>query len=329
MKVFVFDSAKCNGCYGCQLACKDEHWNNEWLPYSKPQPDTGHFWCKMTQVDHGQTPKVRVEYAPRFCNHCDSCKLIDYAPDCVWRTEEGFVIIDPVKAAGRKDLVDVCDCGSVYWNSELEIPQKCTGCAHLVKEGQLPHCVDMCATGALRFGDYEEFADELAQAETLADSARGPHVFYLNMPHLFIGGEVWDPVSDEVVEGATVSLSGAAEMLVESDEFGDFWFRKIDAGDYRVTVEAVGYEPVSREVHLTKSLNIGDIPLKRTADNVFEERKVEPGAFETEAPVGVPDVAVVEIGDVTAAMSVMSQAPDSDGGVMSKEGIARNWGEMR
>jgi len=25
MKVFVIDIAKCNGCYGCQIACKDEH----------------------------------------------------------------------------------------------------------------------------------------------------------------------------------------------------------------------------------------------------------------------------------------------------------------
>ena len=66
MKVFVFDSSLCNGCYGCQLACKDEHWNNEWPPYALSQPDTGHFWCRMTQTDHGQVPKVRVEYTPLF-----------------------------------------------------------------------------------------------------------------------------------------------------------------------------------------------------------------------------------------------------------------------
>ena len=43
MKVFVFDSTKCNGCYGCQLACKDEHWNNEWPPYALPPVSYTHL----------------------------------------------------------------------------------------------------------------------------------------------------------------------------------------------------------------------------------------------------------------------------------------------
>ena len=211
MKVFVFDSTLCNGCYGCQLACKDEHWNNEWPPYALSQPDTGHFWCRMTQTDHGQVPKVRVEYTPLFCNHCDHAPCIEAAPGAVYKRDDGLVIVDPVKAKGNRGLVDACPYGAIYYNEERDVPQKCTGCAHLVDEGELPHCVDLCATGALRFGEEEDFAAEIAQAETLADPAHGPRVYYLNRPHLFIGGEVWDPVADEVVEGARVTLSGAAD----------------------------------------------------------------------------------------------------------------------
>ena len=70
-------------------ACKDEHWNNEWLPYALPQPDTGHFWCKVTQTDHGQVPKVRVEYTPRFCNHCDEAPCMQAAPEAVYKREDG------------------------------------------------------------------------------------------------------------------------------------------------------------------------------------------------------------------------------------------------
>lgn len=323
MKVFVFDSAKCNGCYGCQLACKDEHWNNEWLPYSLPQPDTGHFWCKVTQVDHGQVPKVRVEYTPHLCNHCDNAPCIEAAPDAVYRREDGLVIIDPVKAKGNRALVDSCPYGAIYWNEELDVPQKCTGCAHLVDEGELPHCVDVCATGALRFGEEEEFAEEIARAETLADPAHGPRVFYLNMPHLFIGGEVWDPAIDEVVEGATVTLAGDADMTTASDEFGDFWFRRIDVGGYTVTIQAEGYEAETREVELEKSLNLGDFPLRRVAGNEVVDTEKKAPSIDVEAPLGVPDVEVAETGDVTAAMSVMSQAPDEDGGVMDDSGITK------
>lgn len=323
MKVFVFDSSKCNGCYGCQLACKDEHWNNEWLPYALPQPDTGHFWCKVTQTDHGQVPKVRVEYTPRFCNHCDEAPCMQAAPEAVYKREDGLVIVDPVKAKGNRGLVDACPYGAIYYNEELDVPQKCTGCAHLVDEGELPHCVDVCATGALRFGEEEDFAEEIAQAETLADPAHGPRVYYLNMPHLFIGGEVWDPAIDEVVEGARVVLSGDAERVTASDEFGDFWFRRLDAGDYRVRIEAEGYETVERAVKLDKSLNIGDFPLVRVAGNEAGPAK-EAVALDIEAPLGMPDVEVAELGDVTAAFSVMSQAETEGGGLMDDSGIAKN-----
>ena len=39
MKAFVIDLSICNGCYCCQIACKDEHVANDWMPYAKPQPD--------------------------------------------------------------------------------------------------------------------------------------------------------------------------------------------------------------------------------------------------------------------------------------------------
>ena len=46
MKVFVIDVAICNGCYTCQIVCKDEHVGNDWTPIAKPQPDTGQFWLR-------------------------------------------------------------------------------------------------------------------------------------------------------------------------------------------------------------------------------------------------------------------------------------------
>ena len=69
-KVFIFDAAKCNGCRNCQLACKDEHVDNEWLPYAKPQPDTGQFWTSMEEIIRGQVPKVKVSYVMHRCQHC-------------------------------------------------------------------------------------------------------------------------------------------------------------------------------------------------------------------------------------------------------------------
>ena len=309
MKVFVFDSSVCNGCYGCQLACKDEHWMNEWVPYAKPQPDTGQFWCKMNQVDHGQVPKVRVEYWPFFGGQ--NPEIAQYAPEVLMQRDDGIQVIMPEKAQGRRDLAEKFE--GVYWNEELNIPQACDACAHLVDAGELPHCVDVCATRALRFGEYEEFAEELKEKgyefKTNSEEQLGGHVFYINMPHLFIGGEVWDPAADEIIEGAKITLSGDAQLATESDEFGDFWFRKLDKGTYSVTIEAPGFVSQTKTVALDKSLNIGDFPLDRTADNPYIEKQVSL-SLESDTPEDTPDVAVEEVGNVTAKFSVMSQASE-------------------
>lgn len=267
MKVFVVDVNKCSGCYNCQVACKDEHCGNDWMPYAKPQPNSGQFWMKVKQKDHGQVPKVKVEYTPWMCQHCDDPKCMTAAPDAVYKREDGLVIIDPEKSKGCKELVEACPYGAVYYNEELDIAQKCTGCAHLVDEGKIPHCVDLCATGALRFGDEEEFADEIAHAETFVfEEGCKPRVYYLNLPHLFIGGEVWDPQENEIVEGVKITLTmpDGTQRVTESDDFGDFWFRRLDEGSYSLKIEADGFETVVREkIELVESLNLGDFPLSK------------------------------------------------------------------
>jgi tetrathionate reductase subunit B len=268
MKVFIVDVDRCNGCYGCQVACKDEHVGNEWRPYAKSQPNTGQFWMRVKERDQGQAPKVCVEYTPWPCMHCDDAPCLRYAPDAVYKRPDGLVIIDPEKAVGRRDLVDACPYEAIFYNEEQDIAQKCTGCAHLVDEGRQPHCVDLCATGGLRFGDEEDFAVEIACAEVmLPERGTRPRVYYLNLPKLFLAGEVWDPVENEIVENARIVLvSSDGEKLIQaSDDFGDFWFRRLEAGTYSLEIQAEGFSPYRRDaILLQESLNIGDIPLRRS-----------------------------------------------------------------
>lgn len=265
MKAFVIDVARCNGCMNCQIACKDEHCGNDWMPYQKPQPDTGHFWMKLQETTHGQVPKVKLEYRPYLCQHCDDPKCA--VCDAVAKRPDGLVTIDPEKAVGRRDIMEACPYGAVYWNDELDIPQKCDGCAHLVDAGELPHCVELCATGALKFGEEEDFAEEIARATQIVpeDGCR-PRVYYLNAPGLFIGGEAWNSEDNEVIVGAkvTLTLPDGSVRETETDDFGDFWFRNLEPGTYAVSLEAPGYAPASREaIQLDKSLNIGDFDLAK------------------------------------------------------------------
>ena len=204
-KVFVIDVSKCNGCHNCQVACKDEHCGNDWSPIAAPQPETGHFWCRVDERVRGSVPKVRVAYRAEHCNHCVDAPCMEAAPGAVYRRDDGLVIIDPDAAKGNRALVDACPFGAIYWNDELGLPQKCTGCAHLLDDGwEAPRCVDACATGAMRFGDEADFAGEIASAEVLRpDLALGQRVYYLNLPKRFVAGMAYDPEADEVVFGKT------------------------------------------------------------------------------------------------------------------------------
>lgn len=269
MKTFIFDADKCNGCMNCLFACKDEHCGNDWSPIAKPQSDTGQFWNSIDEKVRGQVPKVRVSYTLHMCQHCDECPLIALAPDAVYKREDGLVIIDPEKAAGRTDLVDACPYGAVFYNAELDLPQKCTGCAHLLDDGwAMPRCVEACGPRALRFGDEEDFADEIAASEELLPgSATKPRVHYLNLPKRFIAGTVVDLVADEVLIGATLTLENletGALLATKTDEFGDFWFKQIDPGTYYVFVEAEGYMTRMIETDATKEdCNVGPISVTR------------------------------------------------------------------
>ena len=270
MKAFIVDVAVCNGCYGCQFACKDEHVGNDWAPIAKPQPDYGQFWCRVDEYIRGQVPQVRMHYIPNLCNHCDeapcmaSCKV----EGAMYKRDDGLVQIDTGKCTGCKSCVDACPYHSIYFNEDLNLAQKCTGCAHLIDGGwEAPRCVDSCPTGALRFGEESEFAELIARAQVMKpELGTKPRVYYLNVPKRFIAGTVYDPAEKEVVIGATVTATaaGGASCSVETDAFGDFWIEGLDEGAYAVTIAADGFSPATCEVStVQQDVSLGDIPLAR------------------------------------------------------------------
>lgn len=263
-KVMVIDLARCNGCRNCQIACKDEHCGQPWLPYADEQPDTGHFWMKVNERTRGQVPVVKVAYQPTLCAHCEDapCERACGA-DAFSRREDGLMLIDPAKCTGCKACIAACPIDAIYLNAEKGIAQKCTGCAHLLDDGwSVPRCVDSCATDALRFGEEGDF--DLTEAACL-DALNGcsPKVYYLNMPKRFIAGCIVDFASDEVVVGALISLrdvGGGKTADVKTDEFGDFMFDRIEAGAYEVVVTAEGFEPKTLQADVTSlDLSLGDI----------------------------------------------------------------------
>ena len=271
MKAFVIDTTRCSGCYDCQIACKDEHCGNDWTPYAKPQPDTGQFWLKMNEFVRGTVPKVKVAYIPVLCMHCKDARCMKACPvdKGIYRREDGLVIIDPTKCTGCMNCVDACPYGVIYYNWDLNIAQKCTFCAHLLDRGwKEPRCVDACPTGAYTFGEEEDLKDKIAKAEILLPEQKTkPRVYYLNIPRKFIAGAVYDPEEDECIEGAICTLTNSKtkkKLTATTDNFGDFWFEKLDVGTYNLLIKKDGYYPFEQAaISAEKDVNLGDIKLNK------------------------------------------------------------------
>ncbi|MGM9607611.1 MAG: 4Fe-4S dicluster domain-containing protein, partial [Oscillospiraceae bacterium] len=233
-----------------------------------PQPEIGQFWLKVDQKTCGTAPKLKLNYTPKLCNHCENAPCIAAAKDgAVYRREDGLVIIDPEKARGQKKLAEACPYGAIYWNEELALPQKCTGCAHLLDNGwKTTRCAEACPTEALRFGDEEELADDILGASVMQpETGCHPRVYYRNIPGQFIAGLVYDPVEKEVIIGAKCRLvTGAKVYETVTDDYGDFWFKDLPVGRFDLYIEAKGFQrKIFEDLRTVECLNLGDIPMER------------------------------------------------------------------
>jgi Fe-S-cluster-containing dehydrogenase component len=270
----IIDIAKCHDCNNCFLACKDEFVENDWSPYSVSQPAQGHKWINIMRRERGQYPMVDVAYLPIPCMHCDDADCVKAAEKgAVYQREDGIVIIDPVKAKGQKAIVDSCPYGVIFWNEELDIPQKCTFCAHLLDDGwAAPRCAQACPTGALTFLCVEdsEMQREVESEglETLhPEYGLEPRVYYKNLfryTRCFVAGSVALRDEDECAEGATVTLTNDSQTVsatTVTNNYGDFVIDGLeeDSGPYNLGIEFTGYQKQSMRVELKGSLNVGTI----------------------------------------------------------------------
>ena len=259
MKAFLIDVTKCVGCYDCQIGCKDEHCEQAWPPYAEAQPEIGQFWCKVNQYERGANTHVKVSYIPVLGGQNEAIRK--YAPEVCMDREDGLIVIDPAKAKGRKDIADKFE--GVYWNEELQIPQACTGCAHLIDDPEspirTPRCADNCHVDAIQFGEIEDLDLEGAEALPGWENAR---VWYKGLPKKFIAATVYCPEKKEVVIGAKVTASGeAGTFTTETDIWGDFWLRGLPEADWTLVIEKDG-KRVSLDVSTKdKDQGLADIAL--------------------------------------------------------------------
>jgi Fe-S-cluster-containing dehydrogenase component len=268
-------------CYCCFTACKDEHCGFAGK-YSAPQPMMGQFWINIREWERGDNSRrIKTATVPTLCAHCAKPLCASAAGDgAVYKRDDGIVILDPVKSKGQKDIVGACPLGAVFWNEELQIPQKCTMCAELLDDPEYlsylgdpalkqPRCVEACPNRALIFGDLDD--PESAVSRLIARSRVTPpaglegregNVVYLNIPTVFLAGTVYLPLGlDEVAVGATVRLfceESGESWETQTNYFGDWeveWLPKGKRIDIQINLD--GYKQASYTASTEKDHYVG------------------------------------------------------------------------
>jgi Fe-S-cluster-containing dehydrogenase component len=268
----IIDVERCTNCCNCFLTVKDEHCGNEFPGYSLPQPNHGHRWLDIKKRERGSGSLMDVAYLPVTCNQCDNAPCIAKSNGAVNKRPDGIVVIDLELAKGKKEIVDTCPYGHIWWNEELEMPQKWQWDAHLLDQGwKAPRPVSSCGSYAFQAVKLtDELMQEKAENEKLEvlrpELNTKPRVWYKNLYRFnreHLAGSVAFHLEDgreECAEGAVVKLSLNNDVIsvINTDYFGDFKFDGLlpDSGPYHLEI-GYGDKVLTEEVKLEKSVNIG------------------------------------------------------------------------
>lgn len=148
IKTLFVDPSRCIGCRSCEAACRecDSH--------------KGESMVMVDFIDRGHS----VATQPTVCMHCTD-PVAPCAQVCpvmaILITPEGVVqMAEPSRCIGCRNCVYACPFGVPKFDVEARLMKKCNLCYDRTVQGLKPWCAQVCPTGALWYGDYEEFATQ-------------------------------------------------------------------------------------------------------------------------------------------------------------------------
>jgi len=180
---YGLDLSRCIGCRRCVYACVRE--NNQ----SRMNPQL--HWIRVVRLkkgslinlekaEHYYSPETVPEpgflYLPVQCQQCENPPCVRVCPvKATWMEPDGIVTVDYNWCIGCRYCIAACPYkGRVFNWAEPTIPagelntevhylgnrprmknvvEKCTFCLQRVRQGRYPACVEICPTGARKFGN--------------------------------------------------------------------------------------------------------------------------------------------------------------------------------
>ena len=176
-KAILFDAAKCMGCRGCQVACKQ--WNELTAEettntgsYENPPDLASTTWLTMRFKEVPKNGTIEWLFTRRSCMHCSDAACVAVCPTHALNYNQfGFVSYDKSKCTGCGYCLEFCpfdvprfDESQAKRVTGLGLMDKCTLCTtqglDRIAMGEEPACVKTCPPGALIYGNRDELVAE-------------------------------------------------------------------------------------------------------------------------------------------------------------------------
>lgn len=164
----LFDSSRCSGCKGCQVACKC--WNGLPSPmgknankftgsYQSPADLNGDTRLIVTFDEKEGGPNgIEWAFGRKSCMHCIDPACANICPAGALYVDEatGLVSVNEENCIGCQYCSSVCPFDVPRYHGAMTKVNKCTGCIDRVAQGRVPACVQTCPPEALKFGERDE-----------------------------------------------------------------------------------------------------------------------------------------------------------------------------
>jgi formate dehydrogenase iron-sulfur subunit len=199
-KAFLVDTSKCQGCRGCQVACKQ--WNG--LPaekteffggseYTNPAELSAITWNHVVffPLDRRDPKKPVWTIMHKKCFHCAAANCLRVCPEKAIYKKDGWTVIDQSRCIGCGACVNACiykvphlaeanhvsDTGLKIIHKDKS--HKCNACT--LNERDIPACVKTCPSGSLLYGSRQEMIKiALKRVEELKREFPNASVYGLN-----------------------------------------------------------------------------------------------------------------------------------------------------
>jgi len=177
----LYDTTRCIGCKACVVACREANG----LP-----PDTSLDGIHQAPLDlNARTKNViklyregeRVSFFKAQCMHCvdpacaSACMLHSLSKD----EKTGIVSYDPQYCVGCRYCEMACpfNVPKFEWVSTTPKIVKCEMCRHLLAQGKIPACCEVCPRHAVIFGTRKELLAEAKRRLAAEPDRYVPHVY--------------------------------------------------------------------------------------------------------------------------------------------------------